>query len=167
MEASTSPVTPIYTILGHDAPKKEFFMMCRDCAEAAPLPTSCVPSDAEMSQQEAGGRSEAASGFSAAKSSEADQISRYSRRSLICTVVYWHARNHVFSCTEHHVGAGVRQRSRKHFWNGQAYHSLRLEEALALNVERAKAIFMSKVSAMRAGCCVLLGALVLPLQAAG
>ena len=75
MEASTSPVIPIYTIFGHIVQKKAFFMMCRDCAEATPLQTSCVPSDAEMSRQEAGGRSEAASGFSAVKSPEADQVS--------------------------------------------------------------------------------------------
>ena len=72
-----------------------------------------------------------------------------------------------FSCTEHHFGAGVRQRSRKHFWNGQAYHIPRNKEPLALHVARAKAIFILNVLALRAGCCVLLGALVSPLQAAG
>ena len=63
MKASTSPVTPIYTIFGHGAQKNGFFIMSREFAKATPLQTSCVPSDAEMSRQEAGGRHEAASGF--------------------------------------------------------------------------------------------------------
>ena len=77
MEASTAPFTLMhYTVIRHDVPGKDMLMIWVEFAEGVPLQTFCVTSDAQMSRQEAGGRSEAASQFSAAKNSEeADHFS--------------------------------------------------------------------------------------------